>query len=83
MLEDLTYLSLALIQKSNFDAILKEFRNYIFPVNFLERVIWWIRNELQIIENEKISFDFGDQYKYKIEKLKGMKSLTLNSMSVS
>jgi intergrase/recombinase len=42
-LEDLTYLSLALIQKSNFDETLSAYRNYIFPPRFLERTMLWLQ----------------------------------------
>lgn len=53
MLEDLTYLSLALIQKSNFDGIRADYRNYNFPPHFLDKAIAWITQKLIIIENER------------------------------
>ena len=49
MLEDLTYLSLALIQKSNFDGIKSEYRNYNFPPQFLDKAITRMNNELKTI----------------------------------
>lgn len=51
MLEDLTYLSLALIQKSNFDETRTEYRNYNFPPQFLDKAIAWMNKELIITED--------------------------------
>lgn len=77
MLEDLTYLSLALIQKSNFDGTRTEFRNYNFPPQFLDKAIAWMNKELIITEDEKGFSEAAEHYKSRIEKLKGMKFLSV------
>ena len=77
MLEDLTYLSLALIQKSNFDGTRAEFRNYNFPPQFLDKAIAWMTKELIITEDEKGFSEVGEHCKSRIEKLKGMRFLSI------
>lgn len=53
LLDDLTYMSLALIQKSTFQEPQKLYRNHIFKVPFMENVIKWMIDEKERVRKEK------------------------------
>jgi hypothetical protein len=82
--DDISNLSLSLTQQRNFEGILREFRNHSFPVTFLERVVSWLEGEKAKIEKTDIIFsDYGERLKTKIDRIKGMKEMSMLKLNGS
>ena len=72
LFEELSYISLALLQRENFQSTNACFRNYTFPTDFLKRFIAWANAKLEEVSKTKAFSDEIIGLQKKIYMLEGM-----------
>lgn len=82
LFDDVANISLSLIQKSNYEAAIRKFRNFHFPPKFISQLISWMRVEKAKVDgNCKIFSDVSERLRNKIAKLNTVREISLNCKS--